>query len=157
MKWRASLVPVGVSLLFIFLYFIGWPPGARTPTTDTAIVAFVVDGDTIELTNGERVRYLGVDTPEFDECYFEEATMYNRELVRGKVVTLIPEMTDRDQYGRLLRYVLLEDGTDVSRELIRNGFGRSLYIEPDVSRYPMYRADETMAQQEGVGMWGQCR
>lgn len=127
---------------------------------EVGTVAFVIDGDTIELTTGERVRYIGVDTPEKGECYYTEATEFNRRLVRGKRVTLTRDVTDRDRYGRLLRYVSVSNGitsSDVSRTLIRQGYGLTIYIEPDVSRYRSYRADEAFAIQAKSGLWSACR
>src|SRR3989338_7463066 len=75
----------------------------------------VIDGDTIELENGEKVRYIGIDTPEtLDprkpiQCFGKEAAQKNRELVEGKPVWLTKDITDKDKYGRSLRYVYLGD------------------------------------------------
>ena len=89
-------------------------------------MASVIDGDTIALENGETVRYLGVDTPETVnptkpvQCYGPEASEANRQLVGGKRVRL-ERCPDRDQYGRLLRYVYV-DGVFVEAELVRGGY-----------------------------------
>ena len=72
---------------------------------EQALVIRVIDGDTIELQDGSRVRYLGIDTPETDEYYYTEATAKNRELVEGKIVELQSGKRDQDKYDRLLRYV----------------------------------------------------
>src|SRR5690349_13538593 len=94
------------------------PPGYSGPAT----VARVIDGDTIELTSGDRVRYIGMDTPETVDprktvqCFGKEASAANRALVEGKVVTLVPDVEDRDMYDRFLRYVYLGD-TFVNLEL----------------------------------------
>ncbi len=78
-------------------------------------VARVIDGDTIELPNGQYVRYIGMDTPETvdprepAQCFGEEAAQRNRELVEGKDIRLEKDVEDKDTYGRLLRYVFVGD------------------------------------------------
>jgi endonuclease YncB( thermonuclease family) len=98
-------------------------------------VARVIDGDTIELEGGERVRLLCIDTPERGQPGYTEATEFLRELVAGKAVRLEadPEHVDRDRFGRLLRYVWLftggeaegfssGDGVLVNVEIVRRGY-----------------------------------
>lgn len=78
---------------------------------DTVKVKRVVDGDTIELENGERLRYIGIDTPETKhptkpvQCYGEDAYQINKKLVEGKTVKLVKDISEVDKYKRLLRYV----------------------------------------------------
>jgi micrococcal nuclease len=62
----------------------------------------VIDGDTIVLNNGEKVRYIGIDTPERDEDYYNKAKEFNKKLVEGKTVRLETDVQQRDRYGRLL-------------------------------------------------------
>lgn len=101
--------------------------GAEEPLT----VAHAVDGDTIELSSGETVRLIGVDTPESGECGYGEATQHMSEIARGYRVTLIPgARDDRDQYGRLLRYVEV-DGQDVGLAQINNGYAIARYDSRD--------------------------
>ena len=74
-----------------------------------------MDGDTIELSNGEKVRYIGINTPETKdprkivECFGKESYEYNKKLVEGKEVALEKDVSDKDKYGRLLRYVWIEE------------------------------------------------
>ncbi|GAG19155.1 unnamed protein product, partial [marine sediment metagenome] len=90
----------------------------------SVLVTRVIDGDTIEIQGGERVRYIGIDTPETVhplepvEYFGQEATEKNRELVEGKRVRLEKDVEDRDEYGRLLQYVWLDD-IMVNAELVR--------------------------------------
>jgi len=102
----------------------------------------VIDGDTIELDTGERVRYIGIDTPEtmkktggtwiFDpEPYGVEAKEYNRTLTEGKEVKLEFDAEKTDKYGRLLAYVRTSDMIMVNRELLKKGFARILFIPPN--------------------------
>ena len=109
-----------------------------TPVRDTAICTYVVDGDTIrvELGDGERatVRYIGIDCPEADQPFGDEATAANRLLVEGQKLLLERDVSETDRYGRLLRYVYLVDGTFVNGELVKGGHARARAYPPDVAR-----------------------
>jgi micrococcal nuclease len=124
------------------------------------VVDHVVDGDTVVLTSGERVRYLLVDTPEVtdgkNECWGSQATDHNAALVVGQDVTLSYDVECEDVYGRLLAYVSVED-VEVNRELLETGNACLLHIPPNGdSRWLEYQALENEAKQAGVGMWGAC-
>ena len=124
---------------------------------ERATVARVIDGDTVELDNGERVRYLGIDTPELgsEECFSLEATERNRELVEGKQVSLVSGPEDRDRFGRLLRWVFLDDGTFVNAELIWEGYAKTFFFEE--SRYrQIFVQLQVAASQAGAGGWTKC-
>lgn len=133
----------------------------RTP----ASVARVIDGDTIELESGDRVRYLGVDTPESEanqnlssaEFYGPEATVFNRELVEGQTVLLQRDVTERDDYGRLLRWVFLEDGRLVQAELVRQGYAFVNIIPPDDTFAELLRDLERTARAERRGVWAEFK
>lgn len=100
-------------------------------------VARVVDGDTIDLSDGTTVRLIGIDAPERGVCGHGEATSRLRQLVEGKAVTLVPgARQDRDRYGRLLRYVEV-DGLDVDLTMIREGHATARYDSRDgYGRHP---------------------
>jgi phosphatidylserine/phosphatidylglycerophosphate/cardiolipin synthase-like enzyme len=89
------------------------------------LVKRVIDGDTVELSTGEKVRLIGVDTPETKDLpkpvqYFgKEVTAFTRQLVEGKPVRLEYDQQRQDKYARTLAYVYLEDGTLVNVEIIR--------------------------------------
>lgn len=125
------------------------------------LVVHVIDGDTVVLENGDVVRYLGIDTPEVrhprrgEECFGRDATERNRELVEGKWVRLRGDVTDRDAYGRLLRYVFVED-TFVNAELVREGYAFSSYYPPDTTHYGTLLSLELAAQEARAGLWGMC-
>ena len=126
---------------------------------ETFLVTRVIDGDTIKLENGETVRYLLIDTPETTEepvdCYGREATERNRELVEGERVRLERDATDRDAYGRLLRYVYV-DGTMVQAQLVREGYGYVYSRQPDVKYLKELAVLEREAREQGLGLWGAC-
>lgn len=133
-----------------------------TPPWAGITVTRVVDGDTIELETGERVRYIGVDTPETVDprkavqCFGREASAFNKQLVEGKSVKLVADVVNKDRYGRLLRYVYLSDGTFVNLKLAQDGYARPLTIPPDVHFSKDFVAAAHEAQEAGRGLWGAC-
>lgn len=134
----------------------GGPSCSLRPPPDTALVQRVVDGDTIVLAGGERVRYLSIDTPEgtgTPEFFGPEATEANRRLVAGQRVRLERDVTDRDRFDRLLRYVYV-DGVMVNAELVREGFARVLVYPPDTRYVACFSALEQEAREAGRGLWG---
>ena len=101
-----------------------------------AVCTHVIDGDTISCVVAgtvERVRYIGIDAPERGKAGFHAATEANRRMVEGKTVRLESDKEDRDQYGRLLRYVYV-GRVFVNRELFRAGKARLMDIAPNLSR-----------------------
>ena len=94
------------------------------------LVTRVIDGDTVELSNGERVRLIGIDTPEIDEYYYNEATEELRSLIEGKTVRMESDTNNRDAYDRLLRYIYLGD-TFVNYEMVYGGHAESYCFDPD--------------------------
>lgn len=131
-----------------------------------AEVERVVDGDTIIVRLGgqrERVRYIGIDTPESArpdapvECYGPEAASANARLLAGGVVLLEFDAERRDDYGRLLAYVYLPDGTFVNGRLVEEGYARAIVIPPNVKYATTLRNLERSARAAGRGLWGACR
>jgi micrococcal nuclease len=125
-------------------------------------VSRVVDGDTLDvrLGNGkrERVRLIGIDTPEVGQCYFRQATLEARRLALGRRVRLVGDTSQaqRDRYSRLLAYVTLPDGRDFGRVLIRGGFGRVYIFARPFKRVPAYNAAELAAKEGRLGFWSAC-
>ena len=119
----------------------------------------VVDGDTIRvrLPSGreERVRYIGIDTPEAGACFYREARAFNARLVAGREVRLERDVDERDRYGRLLAYVHA-DGRDVGAELLRRGYAEPLVVPPNVRRAPRFAALAAGARAAGRGLWRAC-
>jgi micrococcal nuclease len=142
------------------------PVQGLDPAPDTARVVRVVDGDTIAVQVGgrsERVRYIGVDTPETKkpgtpvECYGRRASAENARLVEGERVRLVADAEARDRYGRMLAYVYrVDDGRFVNAELIRGGFAQPLTIPPNVAHAAEFAALARTARREGRGLWGSC-
>ncbi len=119
---------------------------------EETVVTGIIDGDTIEIGGGERVRYIGIDTPELGEPYYQEATEANRNLVEGKRVRLEKDVEDKDEYGRLLRYVWV-DAAMVNAELVRFGYAYSYSYRPN-TRYQEYILQvEKEAREQERGLW----
>ena len=132
---------------------IGYGVWHESDTLEKALVISVIDGDTIELQGGRRVRYLGIDTPEPGEYYADEATVRNIELVEGKIVELQIGKRDKDEYGRLLRYVYV-DGIFVNAELVVQGYATAYIFDPD-DRYSQILVQlEQYAKIRERGLWG---
>lgn len=131
---------------------------------DIALVTNVVDGDTIDvLLNGQtyRVRYIGIDTPETMhpdkpvESLGPEAAAKNAELVSGKDVVLVKNVSETDKYGRLLRYVFVGDlsGIFVNYELVRRGYTVASTYPPDVACAETFLFAQNLATNEQIGLW----
>ena len=115
----------------------------------------VTDGDTLVVEvdgREEDVRLIGINTPERDECFFAEATNALVELVDGRDVRLVVDQTDRDQFGRLLRYVFVGD-TFVNEAMVRDGFAQAFRYEPDVARADQLDAAQAEARADERGLW----
>jgi micrococcal nuclease len=139
------------------------PQPTNTPDRQAAQVIRVIDGDTIEVQlDGQiyTVRYIGIDTPETVapnqpvEWMGQQATEANKDLVQGKTVYLEKDVSETDQYGRLLRYVFLVDGTFVNAELVRLGYAQASTYPPDVGYQDRLREIQQVAQDKEVGLWG---
>ena len=120
---------------------------------EQARVAYVIDGDTIKLESEEKLRYIGIDTPEKNKCFFKEASNANAKLVQGKKIKIVKDVSEVDEYGRLLRYVYVDD-TFVNEHLVREGFARAKNFPPDEKLKDKLKQAETEAKNNGRGMWG---
>jgi micrococcal nuclease len=134
-------------------------PEKETTARETFRVVRVIDGDTIELEGGERVRLLSIDTPETVkpntpiQCFGKESSNHARELLEGKEVTLVRDIEDRDKYGRLLRYVYLGN-LFVNEALVKDGYARVYTYPPNVTHAKEFVAAERIARSEKRGLWG---
>jgi micrococcal nuclease len=129
----------------------------RVPSRgDEAEVMEVVDGDTlvVRLPGGrvERLRVVGINSPEDGECLADEATARMAELVGGRTVTLVADHSDRDQYDRLLRHVLVGERS-AGEALVADGLALSRAYPPDTTYQADLDAAQARAQAEGVGLW----
>jgi len=137
------------------------------PSTLHGRVVRAVDGDTLIVAvdggGTERVRIIGVDTPEDVDprkpvqCYSRRAAAFTARLVTGRRVVLTTSRVRRDRYGRLLAYVRLPGAVaDVETALLDGGYARPLSIPPNVERAHRYEALARRAAAEGRGLWSAC-
>ena len=124
-------------------------------------VKYIIDGDTIILSNGEKVRYTSIDTPERGQCWYRQAKRMNQDLVGGKEIILEQDISDRDKYERLLRYLYIDDKkskniTFVNMELVKAGLARVKEYKPDLKYLEELEKAEDYAKQNKIGLWGGC-
>lgn len=134
---------------------------SQSPNSQSVKVLRVIDGDTIEIEGGQKVRYIGIDTPETVhpdksiQCFGIEASNKNKELVEGKSVRLEKDVSETDRYGRLLRYVYLDD-IFINKFLVEEGFAYSSTYPPDVKYQGIFKASQQKAQEQKKGLWSSC-
>ena len=138
------------------------PPTTSTtravpPGTERVTLASVTDGDTVRvrLADGtiEKVRLIGINTPEIGECFADEATEAITVLLIGEQFTMTSDVSDRDRYDRLLRYLWLDDGTFVNESLVADGFALARDYPPDTTYTARLAAAQQRAETSGVGLW----
>lgn len=174
-------------LLFIVLLLAGVLSGARisfSPSGDLRLsdetrpvqarVVKVYDGDTIRISSGEKVRLIGIDTPEIHTSskLYRDAERtgrkaedirrmgalsyeYAQRLLENRSVSLQFDAQRQDKYGRLLAYVYLDDGTFVNREIIRNGYAYPMSIPPNTRHAAEFKSLFEEARGKRVGLWGE--
>lgn len=174
---QKTLIIAGLILIFSAIFKIDLPKNICTgqaclsPTVaqtkiEITTVTRVIDGDTIEIEGGRKVRYIGIDTPEIlydkngrktgEECFAQEATEENKKLVEGKMVRLEKDSSEKDRYGRLLRYVYVDSNFFVNESLIKNGYARLMMIKPDTKHYLEFKTDQENAKANNLGLWKAC-
>ncbi len=150
---RRSSITLSAVVIAVLLLILTWelecskkdaPPEFR--------VTRVIDGDTIVLSNGERVRYIGVDTPERDEPFYLIARKFNRDLVEGRQIRIELDIQERDRYGRLLGYVYV-DTLFVNATLVRDGMAVVATYPPNVKYVSLFTSLQKQARSNGLGLW----
>jgi micrococcal nuclease len=156
-----AIAPLRLSVFILFLFsvffFLPAPVSAESPA-EWRKVASVEDGDSITLENGERVRYLGIDSPERGgpgkgEYLAEEAHRFNRQLVRCQEVRLEYEGERLDRYQRLLARVYLKNGLWVNGEMVKKGLAHVLYQAPNTEKFEELLKWQREAMDARRGIW----
>ena len=130
------------------------------PEGEPAVVERVVDGDTVVLEDGRRLRLIGIDTPETVApgepvgCFGPEASARTKSLVEGRAVTLEKDVSETDRYDRILRYVYLPDGRMLNEVLVAEGYARAIRYPPDVKYAGRFESAEATARDARLGLWG---
>jgi micrococcal nuclease len=147
-------------------------PFGKVYNYEDILVSRAVDGDTLKLENGERVRLIGIDTPEVHESQKlyrdsqksgqdiltikklgKKAWDFTKELVEGKRVRLEFDVEKHDKYDRLLAYVYLKDGTFVNAEIIKQGYASLMTYPPNVKHVDTFKQLYRQARENNRGLW----
>lgn len=167
-----SLLALVLALIYVVATQSGWLSSAsktiQTNNPGLYTINHYVDGDTIAVNmNGtvETVRFIGVDTPETHkpntpvQCYGPDAAAHTKDAISkfGKVRLEADRLdTNRDRYGRLLRYVYLPDGTLLDKQIIQQGFGFA-YLDFPFSKKAEFAQAQQAAQTAKLGLWAACQ
>lgn len=131
-------------------------------------VSRVIDGDTVELTDGRTVRYLNMDTPETKkpgtpvQCFGLEASSFNKKLVDGQEIEIKPDKENEDRYGRILRFIFLKGSNSqkieesLNAKMVNEGYARSMIIKPNTTYQNIFKDLEKEAKNKKLGIWGNC-
>ena len=130
----------------------GCSTGKCNSQPEPLTVSRVIDGDTIQLNNGERVRLICIDAQETGEPGFEVAKDYLTNLILNKSIHLEKDVSETDRYGRLLRYVYLDD-IFVNGDLVKKGYARAYRYPPDTKLCDEIEELETQAKNQKIGIW----
>jgi micrococcal nuclease len=162
-RWYAGALGVALVSLISACGGLGQTGLNSLCGSEEAVVARVLDGDTVELEDGKKIRYLHVDTPEIahngveqDQCFAQEARQLNQELVEGKTVQLEYDLNCADRFGRTLAFVSVE-GRMVNQILIERGYAELAIFEPNVALEDEFKALEEQARETQAGLWGACQ
>ena len=140
----------------------------KAASSEAVFVKKVIDGDTIQISTGQKVRYIGIDTPETHDtrkphqCYGKEASEKNSELVQGKQIRMEKDVSETDRYGRLLRYIYVVNPTTPSAELfvneylVKEGYAYAIKYPPDIKHDKYFHELQSEAQQSHKGLWSSC-
>ena len=143
--------------IFLLGFFLGWFFAQDEnliyfKKTEDSLVTQVIDGDTIAIEGGERVRLLGIDTPERGEDYYNEAKEYLEEKILMKEVKLEKSVENKDEYNRLLRYIWINNSL-VNLELIEKGFAKAYFYNDEEAYKGLIAEAEKIAIEDREGLW----
>ncbi len=139
--------------LFVFVGCVNLDNGQINESkAEVVIVTHIVDGDTFDIANGERIRLIGINAPEKGEYFFVEAKKHLGELIDGKKVILKKDVSETDRYGRLLRHVYYNDMW-INKKMIEDGFARAVTIPPDVAHTRIFSEAQKHAREKKLGIW----
>ena len=148
---KMEIIILSVLALMAILYissftglFVGMP---------TTHATRIIDGDTIEVAGDEKVRLLGIDTPEKGQYFYKEAKERLEEIIGGREILLEPDETDRDKYDRLLRYIFINRTELVNAMLVEEGLARVYIIPPDRKYEEGLAEAEAVARSRDLGIW----
>ncbi len=177
MRRYGNIIRITALVMSLVLYFgfkaLSQNESKVSPKTSNYVyIEKVIDGDTLKLTNGRKIRLIGVDTPEVHysqkltrdskqsgkdikaiQKLGERAAAFTRELCLGKKVRLELDVLKKDKYKRILAYVYLEDGTFVNAKIIEEGYGQVMTIPPNVKYAGYFLRLQKEARENNRGLW----
>lgn len=137
------------------------PTVALPMATESAVITRIIDGDTVQIATGEKVRLIGIDTPETVDprkgvqCFGKKASDHTKEILLNKEVTLKKDISITDRYGRLLRYIYVGD-TFINEQLVRDGYAKASSYPPDIRYQEVFLEAQKYSQENSLGLWGEC-
>lgn len=156
-----SLIILVFALIISYFY-----PALPNTSKDKLYVTRVIDGDTILLNSGEKLRYIGIDTPEINlgknpECFALKAKEFNKKLVEKTEIKIEKDVSDKDKYRRLLRYVYVNNESTssaifVNEYLVRQGYAIVSTYPPDVKYIEDLLLAQKEARENNRGLWKEC-
>ena len=177
MKKLAIIIGISILLLIISIVLLRYykkpslsptvsesqnPASTPKIAAEKAKVIYVLDGDTIEIEGGKKIRLIGVDTPELNirentpDCFATESAKITKQLLENQTVELEKDKEDTDKYGRFLRYVYA-DNVFINEFLLEQGYGRRISIAPNTKYWKELEAAEIEAKEQKRGLWGKCQ
>lgn len=141
----------------------GLKPSTTPQINEIFLVTRVVDGDTFEIQTKQKVRLIGIDTPELNttnkkvpDCFAVQSKEKLEQLILNKQVKMVKDVSETDRYGRLLRYVF--DGElFINKELVEKGFAQISTFPPDVKYKEAFLKAEKVARESKRGLWNECK
>lgn len=138
-------------------------PVLTLPTNETSLVTRIIDGDTFQIETKQKVRLIGIDTPELNkanardpECFGVQAAQQLSNLILNKKVRMEKDISETDRFGRLLRYVYL-DNTFINQRLVDSGYAFASTYPPDIKFKDTLSLAQKTAQENKLGLWNECK
>jgi micrococcal nuclease len=169
-KLGITIISLAMAIIAVgYQFFISYQEQQNQPVLgvsddrgfEQALVTRIVDGDTVELSDGRKVRLIGMDTPETKhpskgkECFGSEASLRTAQLLENKAVWLEQDVSETDRYGRLLRYIW-RDGQMINHQLVVEGYAFTRSFPPDIAHQDLFAEAEKIARENNQGLWSQC-
>lgn len=154
--WKSNKIKTAALLFLVTL--LAWTALAAA-VQKNGVVRRVIDGDTFELETGERIRLIGIDTPEYQpgknnsEFYGREASKFTQNLLSHRTVVLETDVEPKDKHGRTLAYAFLPDGAFVNAVLVEKGFARAKTYPPNVKYQSRLKNAQAKARAARRGLW----
>jgi micrococcal nuclease len=155
MNKRSKKIIILFLIVLICLGCVFFKKNKQQPKLSSVLVTKIIDGDTIETKNGQKIRLIGIDTPESGNCYFDESKIFLSNLILNKQIKLEKDVSETDKYQRLLRYIYLDDIL-INNYLISQGYAKIYTVPPDIKYQKLFQESQNLARNENRGLWQKC-